>query len=155
MNVVWLVVAGVALSLGLFLMPVSADDKVSYTGDCEGQAAEQWLAGVWHSAFAGDDKVTVEIRRAGSEFVWKYDRGAGVVTQRWGQKATAQATGKVTLVDGCTVELRGRYSAYGGTQMAVGTPMEYSMVFDGRLTMSGSGLGFGRERFRDRWVKAQ
>ena len=139
--------------LGLLQGPAHAGDKVSYKGDCEGKPAEQWLTGVWHSAFAAGDKITVEIRRAGSEFVWTYDRAAGVVTQRWGEKPTARAAGKVTSVDGCAVELRGAYTAYGGTQRAVGSMMEYSMVFDGGLTMSGSGFGFGRERFGDRWVK--
>jgi hypothetical protein len=141
-----------AFAAALALAAASAAAQApTYSGDCAGRPAEDWLPGRWTSA---DEKIEVRFVRDGGRIVWRYDRASGVVTERWGEKKTATAEGEVVSVAGCAVEMRGRYTAYGGTSRAVGTPMEYSMTYDGRGGLAGSGLGFGRERFSTRWVKA-
>ncbi len=111
---------------------------------------DQWLVGQW-----GMPHTQVTFRREGKEIVWEYVREAGVVTQRWGEKQPATAKGTVTRITGCEIEMKGKYTSFGGTQKAVGTPMQYLVVFDGAATLQGKGLGFGKEWFETRWMRAQ
>jgi hypothetical protein len=97
----------------------------------------------------------VVFRRESKDIVWEYQREAGVVSPRWGEKQPATAKGTVTRVQGCEVEMKGKYTSYGGTQKAVGTPMQYLVAFDGARMLQGKGLGFGKEWFETRWMKGQ
>jgi hypothetical protein len=107
--------------------------------------ADAWLLGRWSM-----EKQRLTIRRDGDRLVWLYEREPGLVTARWGVKATAAAEGTVNAVRGCEIELRGRYIQYGGTPKALGSPMEYTLRLDGDR-LAGSGLGWGKERYAVAW----
>jgi len=111
---------------------------------------DAWLLGEW-----GMSHTKVVFRRAGKDIVWDYLREPGAVSPRWGEKQPATATGTVTRVQGCEIEMKGRYTSYGGTQKAVGTSMQYVVTFDGAGMLQGKGLGFGKEWFETRWIKAR
>lgn len=118
------------------------------SSDCA--APDQWLIGEW-----GMPHTKMTFRREGKDIVWDYVREKGVVTQRWGEKQPATAKGTVTRIAGCDIEMKGKYTSFGGTQKAVGTPMQYIVTFDRARTLSGKGLGFGKEWFEVRWLRGQ
>jgi len=111
---------------------------------------DAWLLGSW-----GTTLTHVEFKREGKDIVWEFRRESGVVTQRWGKKEPAKARGTVTRVQGCEIEMKGKYTEFGGTQKAVGTPMQYLLTFDGERMLAGKGLGFGKEWIETLWLKAQ
>lgn len=133
------------LAYGILFLLFSAARAAA--ADCA-DPAKTWLIGNWSM-----EKQLLSIRQEGGRLVWRYDREPGLVTARWGVKATAVAEGTVNLVRGCEIELQGHYTQYGGTPRAVGSPMEYRLHFDG-VALAGSGLGWGKERFAVRWRKA-
>ncbi|MGQ0677225.1 MAG: hypothetical protein ACT4N4_14230 [Rhodospirillales bacterium] len=110
---------------------------------------DAWLLGNW-----GTSLTHVRFAREGKDIVWEYRREPGVVSERWGEKQPATARGTVARVTGCEIELKGKYTSFGGTQRAVGTPMQYLLTFDGQRMLQGKGLGFGKEWFEARWLRA-
>lgn len=111
---------------------------------------DAWLIGSW-----GTPLTHVQFKHEGKDIAWEYRREPGVVTERWGEKKPAIAKGIVTRVQGCEVEMKGAYTEYGGTQKAVGYPMQYLVTFDGARMLQGKGLGFGKEWFEVQWRRAQ
>ena len=115
---------------------------------------DSWLVGSW-----GTQKTHISIRRDGSQLVWNYRRDPGAVNERWGEKVPATAEGAISSITGCKVEMKGRYTSYSGatphiSNRAVGSSMDYVVTFDGGASLSGRGIGFGRQWFDVVWRRA-
>jgi hypothetical protein len=119
---------------------------------CSSASSGGWLVGTWKIG-----KITLSIKKQSDGYVWHYDRKAGQMTKIWGKKATAQAKGRVDVVKGCAVELKGAYTAYGGKgargRDPIGWPMTYSLALVKPYVLVGEGLGYGQRKFRTYFKK--
>ena len=126
--------------------------KALMAENCSSALPERWLVGTWKTG-----KVTLTITKQGDGFVWNYDRKAGQMTKTWGEKATAEAGGRVEVIKGCDVELKGAYTAYGGSgapgRNPIGWPMTFSLVLVKPNVLLGTGLGYGQKTFRTGYIK--
>lgn len=149
----WFSVAALAAALAGCAgseMPPHFSKTVIQNPVCNGLPAERWLVGEW-----GSPNTQVDFRIAGDNITWTYNRDAGVMSERWGLKQPARGDGSVRRVNGCEIEMGGFYSSYGGTQRAVGTPLDFWMTYDGSRRLTGTGLGFGKEKFEIFWLKKE
>jgi len=123
--------------------------------ECRGADSETLLKGTWRS---GTDQHVMIISREGDKLSWTYERGPGVQTDRWGEKAAATGAGIVEKIDGCRAFLAGYYTRYEGrdarSRPAVGWPMTWKFMITEPDQAASEGLGYGREAFYMRWHKA-
>ena len=129
-------------------MPPHFGKTIIQNPGCSGLPAEEWLLGEW-----GTRNTRVTFQKAGGNITWTYIRDSGVMSERWGLKEPARGDGSVRRINGCEIEMGGFYSSFGGTQRALGTSMDFRMTYDGAGRLSGTGLGFGKEKFEVFWLK--
>lgn len=122
--------------------------------ECASADMARLLPGTWRSF--GDHQVIV-IFRDGDAYAWTYERGPGVKTERWGEKAAAAAAGIVEKTEGCRAWLSGKYTRYDGRGRqglsAIGWPMTWTFTITQSDRASAEGSGYGREVFTLRWFK--
>jgi hypothetical protein len=112
-----------------------------------GCQVQDWMVGSWQTR----DQAVLTFHRDGPSLTWDYTRPPAVITQRWGEKAPAEARGTVSRIEGCRIELDGHYTAYAAISPrdrgAVGERMIYRLTYDGASRLVGRGSGHGREWF--------
>jgi hypothetical protein len=122
-------------------------NKAALAENCSSALPERWLAGTWHA-----EQTTLVIEKKGDGYVWNFDRKSGQMSKTWGEKETATATGSVSTIKGCQIELKGAYTAFGGAgqkgRNPVGWPMSYTLDLIAPAHLAGTGLGYGQKPYR-------
>ena len=128
--------------------------RVSMAENCASASPDRWLVGSWQM-----QQSTLTIGKKGDGYVWNYDRKVGQMSQTWGEKETAQGTGRVALIKGCRIELKGAYTAFGGPgargRNPIGWQMDYALDLIAPKYLAGTGLGYGQKPFRVMFTKSE
>ena len=114
-----------------------------------GTAPGDWLIGRWSHPYN-----TLVIRRQGPSLVFEWEREAGLVTERWGEKAPAKGQGQVTRIAGCAVDMNGSY-VWSTTEAIVGREMIYRLALTEPTVLRGEWYGAGRTWLTVSWRKEQ
>lgn len=128
--------------------------KASMAENCASAVPDRWLVGRWQMQHS-----TLTIDRKGDGYVWNFDRKAGQMSQTWGEKETAQGAGRIAVIKGCRVELKGAYTAFGGAgargRNPIGWQMDYTLELVAPKYLAGTGLGYGQKAFRVMFSKSE
>jgi len=113
----------------------NAQEIPKFCSAAQGQdQSGNWVLGTWKNRYSG-----MSFRSDGDQVRWTVNRQRHS-TKEWGTKAAMTASGKVKKLTPCAVVMVGKYDA-SESPYIVGKPVEYRMVLDERLILSGTFFG--------------
>ena len=98
----------------------------------------QWLIGTWQNPY-----YTLRFRDDGGVIRWEMEREAHP-SERWGQKTAMQASGTVTGVSACALEMTGRYD-WDEAAQHVGMALDFKGAREGEGGLAGKLYGAAQE----------